>query len=356
MAEPNSQQSKKRLYIVRAFALWQFILLAYLLAYFTMFADESKIQLEAGTPVKVADNLAFSRSELLNTASMLSGNQFTGRCETNPLSFNINYSGSNMVWFMLERPKYLSAPLLNWPQKYLHVKPEVWAKLKENLQDGVVNFIYDTGSDVSMRDAWSGFVVETLNRSPFMPWQKKLDFVIISTLGYDSGFDFINNLNSDTIFLCPNITPQKFTEVTSLEVAKTVQAVTIPPGIHLLFEGVWAIVVPIDKDKFELDLLVRRRDGTLVLFCGASCGDLAYRFSLAENLLHEVPSLIVGNFNEGYVLWNDSEIKHMKQLAADYPQLKIAACGGVSFAEYEFLRSIFGENVYCDSLGERISL
>ena len=356
MVEPSSQKVKKRLYIVSALALWQFLLLVYLLAYFTSFSDESKINLEYGTSPQVTDNLSFSRSEILNTASILSGNQFTGRYEANPLSFNVNYSGSNMVWFMLERSDNLSASLFNWPQDYLHVKGEVWHKLKENLKDGVVNFIYDTGSDVSIRDAWSGFVVETLNRSPFMPWQKRLDFVIISTLGYDSGFDFINNLNSDTIFICPNIAPQKFTEITSLEIAKSVQAVTVPPGIHPLFEGVWALVVPIDQDKFELDLLVRRRDGTLALFCGAGCGDLAGRFSLIKGLLHEVPSLIVGNFNEGYVMWNDSEIQHMKQLAAKYPQLKIAACGGVSFAEYEFLQSIFGDNIYCSSLGERLSL
>ncbi len=356
MADIGFKSVKVHRYIIGTVALLQFVLLAYLLAYFTVFPNESKIELEAGAPMQNADNLAFSKAEILNTVSLLSGSQFTGRCEDNPLSFNINYSAHNMMWFLLDRPSNSKAPLLNWPSKYRHVKEEIWQEFSRNIQDGVINFLYDTGSNASMRDSWSGFVVETLNRSSLMPWQKRLDFVAISTLNHDNGFDFINSLNSKTIFLCPNITPYKFTEITSLEVAKNVQVITVPPGIYPLFEGVWTLVVPVDRNKFALDFLVRRRDGTLTLFCGSGYGDFADRFSLINNLLHETPSLIVGNFNDSYLMWNDSNLKYMKQLAAQYPHMKIEACGGVGFSEYEFLRSIFGDNVYCGNLGERISL
>lgn len=356
MAEIGLKSGRRGRCIIGALTLVQFALLAYLLAYFTFFPNESKIDLEAGVPIQNTDNLAFSKAELLDTVSILSGSQFTGRCESNPLSFNINYSAHNMMWFLLDRPGNSKAPVLDWPKKYRHVKDKVWQEFSHNIQDGVVNFIYDTGSNASMRDSWSGFVVETLNRSSFMPWQKRLDFVAISTLNRDNGFNFINSLNSNTIFLCPNITPYKFTEITSLEIAKNVQVITVPPGIYPLFEDVWTLVVPVDRDKFSLDFLVRRHDGELTLFCGSGYGDFADRFSLIHNLLNEMPSLIVGNFNESYLKWNDSDIKYMKQLVAKYPHLKIEACGGVGFSEYEFWRSIFGDNVYCGSLGERISL
>ncbi len=356
MAEPDLKSEKYRLYIIGLVALSQFFLLGYILAYFTIFSNESKINLEAGVPVQNSDNLAFSKQELLDTVAILSGSQFTGRNESNPLSFNINYSGHNMMWFMLERSNDSEIPVLNWPKKRIYVKGKVWQEFSRNIQDGVLNFIYDTGSKFSMGDSWSGFVVETLNRSPFMPWQKKLDLVVMSALDCDDGFDFINNLNRNTIFLCPNITPCDFAEITSPDIAKDVQVIAAPPGICPLFEGVWTLVVPIGKNQFALDLLVRRHDGNLVLFCGSGHGDFAHKFSLIDNSLHEVPSLIVSNFRDSYLMWNDSNLKYMKQLVAKYPRLKIVACGGVGFSEYEFLRSIFGDNVYCSTLGERISL
>ncbi len=60
MAVIGFKSVKMHRYIIGTVALLQFVLLAYLLAYFTVFPNESKIELEAGAPMQNAANLSYT--------------------------------------------------------------------------------------------------------------------------------------------------------------------------------------------------------------------------------------------------------------------------------------------------------
>ncbi|MGM9992949.1 MAG: hypothetical protein ACI376_08960 [Candidatus Bruticola sp.] len=351
----NSRIKRFRSVFTIVLAAVQISLLFYVLLYFTIFADESKTELEYGADDH-SSYIACAESELVNTASVLTGSQFVGRFEQNPLSFNLNYTDGNMIWFLFKRGQLQNCPLLNWPDKYVHVKENNRRQLQQAVTDGIINFLYDTGTSVSIGNAWSRFVVETLNGSPFMPWQKKLDFIIVSNINLRGGFNFINNLNKNIVYLCANTDVEDFCNHTSLYVKDEPQIISVPPGVHQLFLGVWAVVVPNEEKLFDLNLLVRRLDNSLVLFCGAGSGSFRENFRIIEEELHEVPSLLIVNFDEK--VWESGTHTNstLKQFATDYKHLEVKMCGGVSFSEYEILRDAFGDRVSCSKLGERISL
>ncbi|MGM9999448.1 MAG: hypothetical protein ACI38Q_08715 [Candidatus Bruticola sp.] len=330
-------------------------LLFYVLLYFTIFADESKTELEYSANDRSA-NLFFSESELANTASVLTGNQFTGRFESNPLSFNLNSLDGNMVWFLFKRKPQADSPLSRWPAQYMHLKENNRKQFRQAVTDGIINFLYDTGTPASVGEAWSGFVVETLNSSPFMPWQKKLDFVIVSNVGRRGGYRFLSGLNKNIIYICADINIEEFCKHTSLDVKDDPQIITVPYGIHPLFAGVWAVVVPNEDKLFDLNLLVRCQDGRLVFFCGSGSSSFQENFSLIKNELHEVPSLLIVTFDEKVWQRRERVGDTLKRFASDYKHLEVKLCGGVSFSEYEILRGAFGNRVSCSRLGERISL
>lgn len=358
--QPSSSASSRRTrtplqWALISLALCQVLFLLFVLAYTALFQDESKIMLEQWWP---EDNLGLTvkESDIVDTCSLLSGPVFMGLETPTEVRRNLAFSDGQMMWFVLDESLKAKTPLM---QRMLnaHFRYEWMQRFEQQLSDGTLNFLYDAGSvpGVSLQN-WQNTAVPELQASPLLPWAKKLDFVVVSTDHFSlTGLPFIADLNPGMLFLLPPCNQAEFRRAIRLG-GDDGNILTAQPGVHPLCRNLWTMVLACPQGGYELDLIRRRHDGTLVVFSGASLNSPRTALDTCRQALGETPAVFVGTLGAGIGFDTEAFAHEVYLLKDNYPQLEIIPSADTSMTAYEVLCEAFGSRVRPGKLGTRIKL
>lgn len=336
----------------------QVTMLAALLAWSASVRGEIRMELEARLP-EPDPGIHLPAGDSLETASILGGSEFLGIELPTPFRRHLSYLNGQMFWFLLKREPSAGAPLLGLIQK-IPTELEDSGRLQEGLRDGVLSFLYDVGGHRDLaRQNWSATVVRELQALPLLPWNKKLDFVVLSSLADTSvgGLGFIADLNPEILLIMPDHDPARLEELRLFR--RRPNAVILPVGTHPLLPGLWAQVLEAPAGSghpAELNLLVEGRDGRLALFSGSSLNRpidslRQARRSTGREILRYVGST-------GYTVGTQTSAlqDEVRVLRQEFPELVLIPNGDTSLVAHGLLEALLGAHYRPGSLGTRVEL
>ncbi len=338
--------------------LAQVLVLGLVLGYFTGVQDQVKVELEARAP-ETSPGYHLPAGDLLNTASLMTGPEFLGIELPTEFRRNLSFEDGQMFWFLLDRTLADGDPLVRLARSAVPVAQES-IRIHEGLTDGVLNFLYDLGSrrDLALQN-WSGVSVRELQASPLLPWVKRLDLVVLSSLAEPGvgGLGFVTDLNQGVLLVLPPYDPDRLRNLHAFN--RPPNAVVLEPGLHLLGPGLWALVMaapPSSGHPAELDLLVERADGSLVLFSGSGLNRPLVALRQVRRALGREVALYVGA--TGYVVGGDTSglEAEIRQIVAEFPNLKMMPNGDTSVVAHGTLEALMGSRYRAGSLGTRLRL
>jgi len=192
-----------------------------------------------------------------------------------------------------------------------------------------------------------------------LPWVKKLDFVVLSSLAETSvgGLGFVADLNPDVLLVMPGHDSARLKELRLFR--QQPNAVVLSAGVHVLAPGLWAQVLqaPVGTGHpAELNLLVEGRDGRVVLISGSSLNRPLDSLRHARQSLGRGISRYVGA--TGYATGADTskleeEIRAIRQ---EFPDLVLIPNGDTSLVAHGALEALLGSRYQPGSLGTRVDL
>lgn len=336
----------------------QALLLAFMIAYFASVQDQVRMELEARPPEESPEPHLAAR-DLLDTVSLLSGPEFLGLDFATEFRRGLSFEGGQFMWFLLQRAVGEDAPLMRLATEAVASKEEQ-ARLRDGFQDGVLSFFYDVGArrDLVVNN-WNSVAVRELQASPLLPWTKRLDFVVLSTLSDTAvgGLGFVTELNQGVLLLVP---PHDADRLKGLGLfARKPNLVVLPAGLHPLSDGLWALVLPAPPASghpAELDLLVARADGSLVLFSGSGLNGPLVALREAARLTGRPIAMYVGA--TGYSVGPDTVRVEddVLTLEREFPDVVLVPNGDTSVFAHGALGAMLGERYRPGRLGTRLRL
>lgn len=335
----------------------QVLLLGFMLAYFASVQGEVRMELEA-RPEETEPLPYLPGRDVLDTASLLAGPEFLGIDLPTEFRRGLAFDPGQMTWFLLERRLVEGDPLVQRARKAVPAKE--FKRLREGLGDGVLSFLYGVGSSPELaRQNWSGVAVRELQASPLLPWTKHLDFLALSSLGEAEagGLGFVTALNQGMLLVLPPHDPDRLKRLGGF--TRKPNAVVLPEGLHPLGPGLWALVLaapPASGHPAELDLLVEREDGRLVLFSGSGLNPPLAALRQARRATGRDVALYVGD--TGWTVgWDTSGLEaELTALSSEFPDLVVMPGGRTSLVAHGVLESLLGPRYVPGRLGARVRL
>lgn len=350
MGVPNLRAKNRFLW---GFALSQVVLLAGVVAYYGARQEQCQTNLETHAPEAV-HSFALSENDILDQVSFLSGPEDAGIALPTEARQKLSFCPGQMMWGMLRRP---TATSLGMSQPTGKVYAEsLWdPELPASCRDGVVNFIYDLGSDTACSYAnWSGTVVPELQASPLLPWQKHLDFVVLSSLETPNAgaLPFITALNPNTLLITPMIDLDRLAALAKYD--GELRVLPFAEGVHRLLPGMWTLVLPTPQQydsAYELDVVLERGDGTLALLVGSALNPPLVHLRAAEEQLGRRVSLYAGGTG-----WsNDNDMLNieadLEQIEQEFPGLEWQPNHNTGLFVRDFMQEALGERYHNACLG-----
>lgn len=333
----------------------QVLLLGFLLLYSASVQDSVRMELEARPPEESPEPHLAAR-DLLDTVSLLSGPEFLGIEFPTEFRRGLSFEPGQFMWFLLSRTVGEDAPLMGLIAGGVASQDER-ARLRAGLSDGVVSFFYDVGArrDLVVNN-WNSVAVRELQASPLLPWTKRLDFVVLSSLSDSAvgGLGFVTELNQGVLLLAPPHDPDRLRGLGLF--ARKPNLVELPPGLHPLVDGLWAMVLQSGRGA-ELDLLVEGSDGRLLLFSGSGLHGPLAALREAKRLTGREVSTYVGStgFSVG-----PSETARVEDealaLQREFPAVTLVPNGDTSVFAHGTLGALLGEHYRPGRLGTRMRL
>ena len=346
-----------REFYIKTFVLVQIGLLAGVLVFFYAHQDEIKADLEERPP-EPKRSLLLSADSLLNTVSFFTGSPDDGVELVTPARSFLSFCPGQMMWFLLSRPN----ASCHGRDKSTSgdYRLEQWLKeLPAGSRNGVVNFLYDVGYDINTSYSnWNGTAVRELQASPFLPWQKYMDFVVLSSLEDENcrALPFVTNLNPKMLIIAPPVDSERLRRQGNYQIEP--HLLQMEPGVTRLLPGLWALVLENpgpQNSSYELDLIVERSDGTLALFVGSALNRPLTALRRAEAEMGKKVSLYAGATgwqSEADMLNVEDEFSELEDA---YPDLHWMPNHNTSFVVRGFLEAELGERYHSGRLGSRVS-
>jgi metal-dependent hydrolase (beta-lactamase superfamily II) len=343
----------------------QLACLGYVLYIFAEPPGHVKMYLEE-KPTLSPTEVIIPLSETLNTASLFAGGEFLGRAPgANLFRQSLAWDEGQFMWIILKGKVRDSDLLLRLIRKN---PMEDITLQKEPFQDGIINFFYDlSGREDLFRNNWGAVGVKELQVSAIMPWTKKLDFIVLSSLRSDhlAGLSFIARLHPTLTIFTPPLPRQlayppsdsegegfrslrKFTNLTPLgaghwRLTEQLRALVIPLG-----GGTWGV-------RHELVLIIKGKEGWSVLAGSGFSRPLAL-VRKARLAVKSRIRLYAGGTGMMIGSGDPALKRELEVLRQEEPSLVIVPNYSTSPAAHDYLREIFGKNYRPGCLGERLKL
>ena len=335
------------------FALSQIVLLAIVLVYYGARQEQCKTDLETHAP-EALHSFTLSASDVLDQVSFLSGTEEAGIALPTEARQKLNFCPGQMMWGMLRRPTASSAGQAE-PEGNVYSE-DLWdVDLPASSRDGVVSFLYDLGDDTACSYAnWSGTAVFELQASPLLPWQKHLDFVVLSSLEElnAGGLPFITDLNPKTLLIAPPLDMERLYSLGRYESEPRV--VQYEEGLHLLLPGMWLLVLPTPEkydSRYELDIILERGDGSLMLLVGSALNPPIVHLRAAETQMGKRISWYAGGTgwsDDGDMLRVEADLRQIEQ---EFPELDWQPNFNTGMFVRDYMQEALGERYHNACLG-----
>jgi len=336
----------------------QILILAALLGWSATVHDQIRMPLEARLP-EPRPGIHLPARDLLETLSILGGPEYLGIELPTPFRRNLSFQEGQMFWLFMQRRLSAGTPLVERAREAVR-DPEDLRRVQDGLCDGFLSFLYDVGGhrDVA-RQNWAATAVRELQASPLLPWAKKLDFVVLSSLAETSvgGLGFVTDLNPEVLLILPEHDPVRLQGLRLFR--QQPHAVVLPVGVHALAPGLWAQVLAAPAgtgDPAELNLLVEGGDGRVVLISGSALNRPLDSLRRAKQSLGRRISTYVGA--TGYVTGADtSELQdEIRAIRHEFPDLTLIPNGDTSLLAHGALEALLGPRYRPGRLGTRVDL
>jgi hypothetical protein len=340
--------------LVKIFLIVQTIFLVYILILFAF--NPVKLYLE--TPrAEFEPALRFAAKDIVDTCNVLYGDETSGIEENEgELRRNLKFDTGQSFWLVLKDNITDTTQLFSLARKAF--SPKDYKLFKGDMEDGMLNFFYDLGA---FRDVWASnlsVAVQELSASYMLPWQRKIDFALISNLN-EQNTGGIYHLMLNKPFLPIIIPPTSQDDIRDL-LGRPRNLLILPKGGRVAVSPRLSILVmPFMREgetQYEAVLLVKIKGG-LAVICGVGEPGPkkildAVKALTPDKLLYYIggTNMLVGE-NAGWV-WDELIAIHRK-----FPELRFMPNFNTSLQAQAICAEVFGSKSYSPAkLGSRIKL
>jgi len=307
------------------------------------------------------DDFILGRYDMLETVTLLTGTEDDGRSKENKLREKMSFEPGQAMWILQEDRVNDKDNILKYSKGAMGKKD--FANFKKKLKsDEIINILYDLGAaEDTYRTNWRGVGVNELKSAPFLPWKKKVDFVVLSSFNskHVGGLAYILKYNPATPIFCPPLkkadlvkNPRIFERAHNL--------IPILPGYTKLTSKLGTYVTEMKQaggkeSKYELDLILHLDNGVAVI---AGAG-LMEPLELVKNVKKATGKEVlyyIGGTNLLVGLETEQLKNQMRELAEIAPKMELYPNYNTSMIARRMLKDIFGEMYHETPLALKIRL
>ncbi|MCD4784452.1 MAG: hypothetical protein K8T10_11580 [Candidatus Eremiobacteraeota bacterium] len=305
------------------------------------------------------NDFILAKYDILDTVTLMTGIEQYGRSADNILRKKMVYDKGQSFWILMEDKVSDSDELLKYSKEFM--APSDFTAFAGRIKnDEVLNFLYDLGGKEKIfRNNWREVGVEELKAAPFLPWKKKLDFMVLSR--YDEshwgGIEYILGYNPAMPIYCPPLT--KLAQLKNFKAMSRAQSlIPLLPGYTQLTPRVGAYVSTIQMEsgedpRYELDIVLKVNGGVAVV---AGAG-LAEPLDLVRNVKSETGEDVlyyIGGTNLFLGLKTKELYSQMRELKKIAPNMEVYPNFNTSMIAHQMMKEVFEDKYHPTSQGLKI--
>ena len=366
VAERDSAKGNKiRTSVLLVFLILEIAIMIFFLAKFSKAENQNIMILE--TSIETGqftdpDDFVLNRYDLLDTVTLLTGTEADGKAvEENALRKNMIFDPGQAMWFVFEEKVNKKDEIFEYAKSVMAEKD--FDSFREKLcSDEIVNVLYDVGdNEDSYTTNWREAGVRELQAAPFLPWKKKIDFIVLSTFEdkHWGGLAYILKFNPSIPIICPPLTKSDIVGNTRI-IDRAQNLVPILPGYTRLTARLGALVTSMPrvegKDaRYELDLILHV-DGGVAIIAGSGLLEPLEIVRQVKMATGKEVLYYIGGTNLQVGLESDELKNQMKELSAIAPKMQLYPNYNTSMIAKQMLREVFKEKLNDTPLGLKIRL
>lgn len=305
------------------------------------------------------DDFILTKYDILDTVTFMTGTEQYGRSTDNILRKRMVYDGGQSFWILMEDRVSDSDELLKYAKGFMAQNDYITfaGKIKN---DEVINFLYDLGGKEEVfRKNWREVGVEELKAAPFLPWKKKIDFMVLSRYNeaHWGGIGYILGYNPAMPIYCPPLT--RSTQIKNFKVMDRAQSlIPLLPGYTQLTPKVGAYVSKIlmesGKDPiYELDMVLKVKGGVAVV-AGAGLTEPLELVRNVKSATREDVLYYIGGTNLFVGLKTEELYSQMRKLKKIAPNIKVYPNFNTSMIAHQMMSEVFKDKYHSTSQGLKI--
>ena len=359
----NGKGNKNRGTFLMVVLALQIILIIFMLIKFSKPENQNIMILETSIEkgdFTDPDDFVLTRYDILDTITLLSGTEADGRAvEENSLRKNMVFDSGQAMWLLFEEKIKEDEKIFEYSRGVMEENDFKTFKEKV-MSDEVINIIYDMGeSEDTYRPNWREVGVKELQAAPFLPWKKKIDFIILSSFEdkHWGGMSYILKFNPAIPIICPPLTKEDVLKNSQI-LDRAHNLIPILPGYSRLTSRLSALVtsIPMGKGKdprYELDLVLDIEGGVAII---AGSG-LLEPLEIVKKVKEETGKKVlyyIGGTNLLVGLESEELRSQMEELKRIAPEMKIYPNFNTSMIARQMLKEVFEDKCHDAPLGLKI--
>jgi len=305
------------------------------------------------------DDFVLSKYDILDTVTFLSGTEQYGRSTENILRKRMVYDKGQSFWILMEDRVSDNDELLKYAKGFM-AQNDYMTFADKIKNDEVINFIYDLGSKEEVfRRNWKEVGVEELKAAPFLPWKKKIDFLVLSRYNeaHWGGIGYILGYNPAMPIYCPPLT--RSTQLKNFKVMDRAQSlIPLLPGYTQLTPRIGAYVSKINVEEgkdpiYELDMVLKVQGGVAIV-AGASLTEPLELVRNVKSATGEEVLYYIGGTNLFVGLKTEELYSQLREMRRIAPHIRVYPNFNTSMIAHQMLREVFRDNYHATSQGMKI--
>ena len=361
--EKSIKQPNTRKIVLVILLLMQIVIFIVLLARFADPANSFYI-MYLETPIEKddffnPDDVIIGRYDLLNTVTLLSGSESDGKSMENRFREKMKFDPGQSMWIVVEDHILETDNIVDYAKTVMSDEDFQLFKTRA-LGDNIVNFIFDAGADEFVfRNNWKEIASNELKLAPFLPWKKRVDFLMLSSFDpkHWQGLAYILGHNPGMLVICPPLTrATQIDYIRSFEYARNLAP--IEEGLTWLTPRLGTYVYSLtdsvtEQIKYELILLIKI-EGGIAIVAGAGSLEPHRTIKRAADATGENILYYIGGTNLLIGLESDEMNNELAAIRKMYPDMIIYPNFNTSMIAHNMLRRHFEEKYKQGHLGTKI--